>query len=205
MEGDADQPPESPASSAMGCVGYNLRACMALRYWLVMQSSSIYQEQSWVKMVLFRLQPMPGREATSSSAGSVVSPSNPRSHYEVTKMCMEAGKRHFGFLANRFRASRLALSRQLLSSDSTPPAEVAICTTSSETSSLWHCPRWGAAMIVIQRFTLRNYSYVPTSILHSSCPTTAPQMCSGTPMHPCAYPTATHPRAALRLPPCRPM
>jgi len=31
--------------------------------------------------------------------------------------------RHFGFLANRFRASRLALSRQLLSSNSTPPAE----------------------------------------------------------------------------------
>src|SRR5437660_4870545 len=44
-----------------------------LRCWLVMQSSSIYQEQSWVKIVLFRLQPMPGREATSSSAGSVVS------------------------------------------------------------------------------------------------------------------------------------
>lgn len=44
-----------------------------LRCWLVTQSSSIYQEQSWVKIVLFRLQPMPGREATSSSAGSVVS------------------------------------------------------------------------------------------------------------------------------------
>src|SRR5208282_3650022 len=38
-----------------------------LQCWLVMQSSSIYQEQSWVKIVLFRLQPMPGREATSSS------------------------------------------------------------------------------------------------------------------------------------------
>src|SRR5438132_11004206 len=66
--------------------------------------------------------------------------------------------RHFGFLANRFRASRLALSRQLLSSNSTPPAEGVICATSSQTSSLWHCPRCGAAMIVIQRFTAAELS-----------------------------------------------
>jgi len=66
--------------------------------------------------------------------------------------------RHFGFLANRFRASRLALSRQLLSSNSTPPAEMVICATSSETSSLWHCPRCGAAMIVRQRFTAAELS-----------------------------------------------
>src|SRR5881296_1540977 len=66
--------------------------------------------------------------------------------------------RHFGFLANRFRASRLALSRQLLSSNSTPPAEVVICATSFQTSSLWHCPRCGAAMIVIQRFTAAELS-----------------------------------------------
>src|ERR1700687_2056068 len=65
--------------------------------------------------------------------------------------------RHFGVLANRFRASRLALSRQLLSSNSTPPAEL-ICATSSQTSSLWHCPRCGAAMIVMQRFTAAELS-----------------------------------------------
>jgi hypothetical protein len=40
----------------MGCVGYNLPARMALGCWLVMQSSSTYQEQSWVKIVLFKLQ-----------------------------------------------------------------------------------------------------------------------------------------------------
>jgi hypothetical protein len=40
---------------------------------LVMQSSSSYQEQSWAKIFLFRLHPMPGREATSWIAGSVVS------------------------------------------------------------------------------------------------------------------------------------
>jgi len=66
--------------------------------------------------------------------------------------------RHFGFLANRFRAPHLALSRQLLSNNSTPPTEVVICGTSSETSSLWHCPRCGAAMIVLQRFTAAELS-----------------------------------------------
>src|SRR5439155_983403 len=66
--------------------------------------------------------------------------------------------RHFGFLANRFRASRLALSQQLLSSNSTPPAEVVICANSSQTSPLWHCPRCGAAMIVMQRFTAAELS-----------------------------------------------
>src|ERR1700724_2053358 len=40
---------------------------------MVTQSSSICQEQSWARIALFRLQPMPGRETTSSSAGSVVS------------------------------------------------------------------------------------------------------------------------------------
>jgi len=61
--------------------------------------------------------------------------------------------RHFGFLANRWRTSRLARSRQLLSSSSTPPGQA-----SSQTSSLWHCPRCGAAMIVVQRFTAAELS-----------------------------------------------
>jgi predicted RNA-binding Zn-ribbon protein involved in translation (DUF1610 family) len=66
--------------------------------------------------------------------------------------------RHFGFLANRFRTSRLALSRQLLSSNSPTPAPAATCQAPSETSSLWHCPRCGAAMIVVQRFTAAELS-----------------------------------------------
>jgi hypothetical protein len=69
--------------------------------------------------------------------------------------------RHFGFLANRFRTSRLALSRQLLSSNSTPPAEVVIHATSSATSSLWHCPRCGAAMFVVQRYTAAELFLCP--------------------------------------------
>ncbi len=66
--------------------------------------------------------------------------------------------RHFGFLANRFRASRLALSRQLLSCSSSRLAEVGTDKASAAASSLWHCPRCGAVMIVVQRFTAAELS-----------------------------------------------
>ncbi len=66
--------------------------------------------------------------------------------------------RHFGFLTNRFRASRLALSRQLLSSNSSTLVEAASCKASAEGSSVWHCPRCGATMIVVQRFTAAELS-----------------------------------------------
>jgi hypothetical protein len=66
--------------------------------------------------------------------------------------------RHFGFLANRFRASRLALSRQLLSRSAPPPVQTVTGQASSEASSLWHCPRCGATMIVMQRFTAAELS-----------------------------------------------
>ena len=65
--------------------------------------------------------------------------------------------RHFGFLANRFRASRLALGRQLLASRSSAPAETGTRKI-SESSTLWHCPRCDAAMMVIQRFTAAELS-----------------------------------------------
>ena len=61
--------------------------------------------------------------------------------------------RHFGFLVNRSRVSSLALCRQLLASSSPATAETGTCQLPSESSTLWHCPRCGAAMIVIQRFT----------------------------------------------------
>lgn len=66
--------------------------------------------------------------------------------------------RHFGFLANRFRASRLALSRQLLSSNPSQFAEAGTDKASAQASSLWHCPRCGVAMIVMQRFTAAELS-----------------------------------------------
>jgi hypothetical protein len=66
--------------------------------------------------------------------------------------------RHFGFLANRFRASHLALGRQLLASGGSTEPEVKTNHARSETSTLWHCPRCGASMIVIQRFTAAELS-----------------------------------------------
>jgi predicted RNA-binding Zn-ribbon protein involved in translation (DUF1610 family) len=66
--------------------------------------------------------------------------------------------RHFGFLANRFRASRLALGRQLLTSSGSTEQELRTDDVRSESSSLWHCPRCGASMIVIQRFTAAEFS-----------------------------------------------
>jgi len=66
--------------------------------------------------------------------------------------------RHSGFLANRFRASRLSLSRQLLASSSTPEERVGTSHARSENACLWHCPRCGASMIVIQRFTAAQLS-----------------------------------------------
>ncbi len=61
--------------------------------------------------------------------------------------------RHFGFLANRFRASCLALGRQLLASSGSTQQEIGTSQVRAESSSIWHCPRCGASMIVIQRFT----------------------------------------------------
>jgi hypothetical protein len=57
--------------------------------------------------------------------------------------------RHFGFLANRFRARRVELCRQLLANDSLPtqPAPVP-----SADTSIWHCPHCGSVMVVIQTF-----------------------------------------------------
>jgi predicted Zn-ribbon and HTH transcriptional regulator len=66
--------------------------------------------------------------------------------------------RHFGFLANRFRASHLALSRQLLASTSVTEERVGPHDVRSETACLWRCPRCGASMIVIQRFTAQELS-----------------------------------------------
>jgi len=66
--------------------------------------------------------------------------------------------RHFGFLANRFRASRLALSRQLLASSSATDERAGTCDVRSENACLWHCPRCGASMSVIQRFAAAGLS-----------------------------------------------
>jgi hypothetical protein len=64
--------------------------------------------------------------------------------------------RHFGFLANCFRARRLSLCRQLLNYLSCIPA-VPDAPKASE-AAVWHCPRCGATMIVLQRFTAEELS-----------------------------------------------
>ena len=66
--------------------------------------------------------------------------------------------RHYGFLANRFRVSRLALCRQLLACSFSMPQAVTAGEVHSESPSLWHCPRCGATMLVIQRFTTAELS-----------------------------------------------
>jgi len=65
--------------------------------------------------------------------------------------------RHFGFLANRWRASRLALGRQLLAFGGSTEQHVKAHDV-PDSSSLWHCPRCGASMIVMQRFTAAELS-----------------------------------------------
>jgi predicted RNA-binding Zn-ribbon protein involved in translation (DUF1610 family) len=61
--------------------------------------------------------------------------------------------RHFGFLANRFRADRLALCRQLLDCQVSEPA-----LTPQPAASIWRCPRCGALMIILTRLTRQELS-----------------------------------------------
>jgi len=58
--------------------------------------------------------------------------------------------RHFGFLSNRHRASRLAICRQLLGWST---SELPNASNSSGSSSDWHCPRCGTVMVVTRRLT----------------------------------------------------
>jgi len=71
--------------------------------------------------------------------------------------------RHFGFLGNRFRAARVKLSRQLLADTPLPPGP----SHTVGTDALWHCPRCGAVMLIIERFTneeaLSRCSYFDSS------------------------------------------
>jgi hypothetical protein len=71
--------------------------------------------------------------------------------------------RHFGFLANRFRSSRLALCRQLLP---VSPVVVADPPSPGEVRSNWQCPRCRGPMIVLLRLTsadLPRCSYFDSS------------------------------------------
>jgi hypothetical protein len=60
--------------------------------------------------------------------------------------------RNFGFLANRRRATLLLLCFHLLGSAQQPQAEHNVCST-KDSSELWHCPKCGSPMKVIERLT----------------------------------------------------
>ena len=58
--------------------------------------------------------------------------------------------RHFGFLANRYRAQLLPLAQSLLI---TSPLPDNLGKPATEATTTWHCPRCGTMMILVQRFT----------------------------------------------------
>jgi hypothetical protein len=58
--------------------------------------------------------------------------------------------RHFGFLANRKRATTVPLCNQLLSSTSPPTTQPEHSTAPS--SDTWLCPNCGGPMVVVERF-----------------------------------------------------
>jgi hypothetical protein len=60
--------------------------------------------------------------------------------------------RNFGFLANRRRATRLALCFHLLEARQDPPAQQDLSSTNDSTD-LWRCPKCDGPMKVIERFT----------------------------------------------------
>jgi hypothetical protein len=63
--------------------------------------------------------------------------------------------RHFGFLANRWRAARLAICHEILGC-ATSDATIGSSPTQGPMS--WQCPKCGAPMILVQRFTAAELS-----------------------------------------------
>jgi hypothetical protein len=57
--------------------------------------------------------------------------------------------RNFGFLANRRRATLLPLCFQLLGAIQQPQADQ----DDSASNDLWHCPKCGGPMVVVERLT----------------------------------------------------
>ncbi len=70
--------------------------------------------------------------------------------------------RHFGFLANHHRSARLALCRQLLACIVPEPAAASL-----PCASTWRCPRCGALMTILVRFTAQEL-LVPCKFFDSS-------------------------------------
>jgi ssDNA-binding Zn-finger/Zn-ribbon topoisomerase 1 len=63
--------------------------------------------------------------------------------------------RHFGLPSNRFRANRLPLCRQLLA---VSPLALPTKAESTDQPATRHCPRCGATMMIVERFTAAEIS-----------------------------------------------
>jgi hypothetical protein len=63
--------------------------------------------------------------------------------------------RHFGFLANRWRRARLAICREVLGCAASVPT---VGAAPMQGPMCWQCPKCGAPMIVVQRFTAAELS-----------------------------------------------
>jgi hypothetical protein len=68
--------------------------------------------------------------------------------------------RHFGFLANAHRASRLLLCRTLLACESPRPP---IREPTDNTDPPWHCPKCGHGMVITRRLSPAELSLLCTS------------------------------------------
>jgi len=86
--------------------------------------------------------------------------------------------RHFGFLANRFRASRVSLCRQLLAYPSCAASETS---PPSCDNSVWHCPTCGAAMIILTVLALNRKTSAALHMVSSRFPLTVALLCCSRP------------------------
>jgi len=89
------------------------------------------------------------------------------------------------------------LGRHLLASSDSTDLHLRTLDVRSQSSCLWHCPRCGASMIVVQRFTAAEPSALHLLRFFLTHPSAANwRMCSSTPMHSCPRLSETLP---LRL------
>ena len=91
--------------------------------------------------------------------------------------------RHFGFLANRRRATLLPLCRRALAV--VPPQTQTEASTAMETRPLWGCPKCGGPMVVIERLPAAQLQLRSPPFSPAAHETTIPS-----PLTPCPSPPA---------------
>ncbi len=81
--------------------------------------------------------------------------------------------RHYGLLSNRFRKQLLPLARTLLAAQGREPLPL----PPPSDCDLWHCPRCGAPMRVVERFTAAELYFAGLDS-HDRCRQSALPACS---------------------------